>query len=80
MVFSKVGLLTALAKLTGFRHARRQRHVLASVICGVLSGHYGVAQIVQWLHAPVHSLNRSSPCFRLRVLQPVRLNPALTTA
>ena len=55
MVFPKVGLLTALAKLPDFRHAQGQRHalsaMLASVICGVLSGHCGVAQIVQWLHA-----------------------------
>ena len=55
MVFPKVGLLTALAKMPDFRKAQGQRHalsaILASVICGVLSGHCGVAQIVQWLHA-----------------------------
>jgi hypothetical protein len=55
MVFPNVGLLTALAKMPDFRKAQGQRHVLsailASVICGVLSGHCGVKQIVQWLLA-----------------------------
>jgi DDE_Tnp_1-associated/Transposase DDE domain len=55
MDFPKVGLLTALSKVPDFRHAQGQRHalsaILASVICGVLSGHCGVKQIVQWLHA-----------------------------
>lgn len=55
MDFPKVGLLEALSKVVDFRHAQGQRHalsaMLASVICGVLSGHCGVKQIVQWLHA-----------------------------
>jgi DDE_Tnp_1-associated/Transposase DDE domain len=55
MVFPKVGLLAALSTLPDFRKARGLRHalsaMLASVICGVLSGHCGVKQIVQWLHA-----------------------------
>lgn len=55
MVFPNVGLLTVLAKMPDFRKAQGQRHalsaILASVICGVLSGHYGVKQIVQWLLA-----------------------------
>ena len=55
MDFPGVGLLETLAKLPDFRHAQGLRHalsaILASVICGVLSGQSGVAQIVQWLHA-----------------------------
>lgn len=55
MEFPKAGLLQTLAKLPDFRHAQGLRHalsaILASVICGVLSGQSGVAQIVQWLHA-----------------------------
>lgn len=55
MDFPRVGLLTALKSMPECRHQKGLRHVLsamlASVICGVLSGHCGVKQIVQWLHA-----------------------------
>ncbi len=52
---STVGLLEALAGVPDFRHRQGRRFVLsallASVVCGVLSGMTGVKQIVQWLHA-----------------------------